>query len=67
MEFELAKSVCRWAQFFICPLMIEDSIEREVEAVDSGQYIIAMLIVTVNIQLLGAPESVNLNTNIPSW
>ncbi|XP_056460504.1 nardilysin-like [Gadus chalcogrammus] len=25
----------RWAQFFICPLMIEDAIEREVEAVDS--------------------------------
>ncbi|KAI5101070.1 nardilysin isoform X1, partial [Silurus meridionalis] len=24
-----------WAQFFICPLMIEDAIEREVEAVDS--------------------------------
>ncbi|CAK6980462.1 nardilysin b [Scomber scombrus] len=26
----------RWAQFFICPLMIEDAIDREVEAVDSG-------------------------------
>uniref|UniRef100_A0A8C4ZHS5 Nardilysin n=1 Tax=Gadus morhua TaxID=8049 RepID=A0A8C4ZHS5_GADMO len=25
----------RWAQFFICPLMIEEAIEREVEAVDS--------------------------------
>uniref|UniRef100_A0A4W6D3S1 Nardilysin b (N-arginine dibasic convertase) n=1 Tax=Lates calcarifer TaxID=8187 RepID=A0A4W6D3S1_LATCA len=25
----------RWAQFFICPLMIEDAIDREVEAVDS--------------------------------
>ncbi|KAK3568150.1 hypothetical protein QTP86_032004 [Hemibagrus guttatus] len=25
----------RWAQFFICPLMIRDAIEREVEAVDS--------------------------------
>ncbi|TSK53703.1 Nardilysin [Bagarius yarrelli] len=25
----------KWAQFFICPLMIEDAIEREVEAVDS--------------------------------
>ncbi|XP_022541381.2 nardilysin [Astyanax mexicanus] len=25
----------RWAQFFICPLMIKDAIEREVEAVDS--------------------------------
>uniref|UniRef100_A0AAY4BIV6 Nardilysin a (N-arginine dibasic convertase) n=1 Tax=Denticeps clupeoides TaxID=299321 RepID=A0AAY4BIV6_9TELE len=25
----------RWAQFFICPLMIQDAIEREVEAVDS--------------------------------
>lgn len=30
--------VCfRWAQFFICPLMIEDAIDREVEAVDSGE------------------------------
>lgn len=27
----------RWAQFFICPLMIEDAIDREVEAVDSGE------------------------------
>lgn len=27
----------RWAQFFICPLMIKDAIEREVEAVDSGE------------------------------
>uniref|UniRef100_A0A3P8V745 Nardilysin convertase n=1 Tax=Cynoglossus semilaevis TaxID=244447 RepID=A0A3P8V745_CYNSE len=26
----------RWAQFFICPLMIRDAIDREVEAVDSG-------------------------------
>ncbi|XP_014879406.1 nardilysin-like isoform X1 [Poecilia latipinna] len=26
----------RWAQFFICPLMIRDAINREVEAVDSG-------------------------------
>ncbi|XP_062326122.1 nardilysin-like isoform X1 [Osmerus eperlanus] len=25
----------RWAQFFICPLMIRDAINREVEAVDS--------------------------------
>uniref|UniRef100_A0A7N6FIM5 Nardilysin a (N-arginine dibasic convertase) n=1 Tax=Anabas testudineus TaxID=64144 RepID=A0A7N6FIM5_ANATE len=25
----------RWAQFFICPLMIRDAIDREVEAVDS--------------------------------
>ncbi|KAI1891903.1 hypothetical protein AGOR_G00148510 [Albula goreensis] len=25
----------RWAQFFICPLMIKDAIDREVEAVDS--------------------------------
>ncbi|XP_077439809.1 nardilysin b [Vanacampus margaritifer] len=25
----------RWAQFFICPLMIEDAVGREVEAVDS--------------------------------
>ncbi|MEQ2158999.1 hypothetical protein GOODEAATRI_017944 [Goodea atripinnis] len=25
-----------WAQFFICPLMIRDAIDREVEAVDSG-------------------------------
>uniref|UniRef100_A0A3B4A1W4 Nardilysin b (N-arginine dibasic convertase) n=1 Tax=Periophthalmus magnuspinnatus TaxID=409849 RepID=A0A3B4A1W4_9GOBI len=25
----------RWAQFFICPLMVEDAVEREVEAVDS--------------------------------
>uniref|UniRef100_A0A672Q6J1 Nardilysin convertase n=1 Tax=Sinocyclocheilus grahami TaxID=75366 RepID=A0A672Q6J1_SINGR len=25
----------RWAQFFVCPLMIEDAIDREVEAVDS--------------------------------
>uniref|UniRef100_A0A669BA48 Nardilysin b (N-arginine dibasic convertase) n=1 Tax=Oreochromis niloticus TaxID=8128 RepID=A0A669BA48_ORENI len=25
----------RWAQFFICPLMIEDAVDREVEAVDS--------------------------------
>ncbi|KAM4724091.1 nardilysin-like isoform 1-T3 [Anableps anableps] len=25
----------RWAQFFICPLMIQDAIDREVEAVDS--------------------------------
>ncbi|TSL47684.1 Nardilysin [Bagarius yarrelli] len=25
----------RWAQFFICPLMIRDAVEREVEAVDS--------------------------------
>lgn len=33
-------SVChplRWAQFFICPLMIRDAIDREVEAVDSGE------------------------------
>lgn len=29
--------VSRWAQFFICPLMIEDAIDREVEAVDSGE------------------------------
>lgn len=28
---------CRWAQFFICPLMIEDAVDREVEAVDSGE------------------------------
>lgn len=27
----------RWAQFFICPLMIRDAIDREVEAVDSGE------------------------------
>lgn len=27
----------RWAQFFICPLMIEDAVDREVEAVDSGE------------------------------
>ncbi|XP_034035200.1 nardilysin-like [Thalassophryne amazonica] len=25
----------RWAQFFICPLMVEDAVDREVEAVDS--------------------------------
>ncbi|KAJ8277501.1 hypothetical protein GJAV_G00075860 [Gymnothorax javanicus] len=25
----------RWAQFFICPLMIKDAMDREVEAVDS--------------------------------
>ncbi|XP_063057028.1 nardilysin b isoform X2 [Engraulis encrasicolus] len=25
----------RWAQFFICPLMIQDAVDREVEAVDS--------------------------------
>ncbi|KAM9831470.1 nardilysin b [Neosynchiropus ocellatus] len=25
----------RWAQFFICPLMIEDAVDREAEAVDS--------------------------------
>uniref|UniRef100_A0AAY4A7B4 Nardilysin a (N-arginine dibasic convertase) n=1 Tax=Denticeps clupeoides TaxID=299321 RepID=A0AAY4A7B4_9TELE len=25
----------RWAQFFICPLMIKDAVDREVEAVDS--------------------------------
>ncbi|XP_061700312.1 nardilysin-like isoform X3 [Syngnathoides biaculeatus] len=25
----------RWAQFFICPLMIRDAIDREVEAIDS--------------------------------
>ncbi|XP_062849767.1 nardilysin [Trichomycterus rosablanca] len=25
----------RWAQFFICPLMIKDTMDREVEAVDS--------------------------------
>ncbi|XP_077390047.1 nardilysin b isoform X2 [Festucalex cinctus] len=25
----------RWAQFFICPLMIQDAMDREVEAVDS--------------------------------
>jgi len=30
-------SFFRWAQFFICPLMIEDAIDREVEAVDSGE------------------------------
>lgn len=29
----------RWAQFFICPLMIRDAIDREVEAVDSGECI----------------------------
>lgn len=29
--------ISRWAQFFICPLMIEDAIDREVEAVDSGE------------------------------
>lgn len=27
----------RWAQFFICPLMLEDAVDREVEAVDSGE------------------------------
>lgn len=27
----------RWAQFFIHPLMIQDAIDREVEAVDSGK------------------------------
>uniref|UniRef100_H3CJ00 Nardilysin b (N-arginine dibasic convertase) n=1 Tax=Tetraodon nigroviridis TaxID=99883 RepID=H3CJ00_TETNG len=26
----------RWAQFFICPLMMEDAVDREVEAVDSA-------------------------------
>ncbi|CAB1314217.1 unnamed protein product [Coregonus sp. 'balchen'] len=30
------KALDRWAQFFICPLMIEDAIDREVEAVDRG-------------------------------
>ncbi|XP_017159928.1 nardilysin-like [Poecilia reticulata] len=25
----------RWAQFFICPLMVQDALDREVEAVDS--------------------------------
>ncbi|KAK7889402.1 hypothetical protein WMY93_024962 [Mugilogobius chulae] len=25
----------RWAQFFVCPLMIEDAVDRELEAVDS--------------------------------
>ncbi|KAM4739813.1 nardilysin b isoform 2-T3 [Anableps anableps] len=25
----------RWAQFFICPLMVQDAMDREVEAVDS--------------------------------
>ncbi|XP_014835156.1 PREDICTED: nardilysin-like [Poecilia mexicana] len=25
----------RWAQFFICPLMVQDAVDREVEAVDS--------------------------------
>ncbi|XP_076010587.1 nardilysin b [Genypterus blacodes] len=29
------EALVRWAQFFICPLMIEDAIDREVEAVDS--------------------------------
>ena len=30
--------VCsRWAQCFICPLMSEDAVDREVEAVDSGE------------------------------
>lgn len=29
----------RWAQFFICPLMIRDAINREVEAVDSGEWL----------------------------
>lgn len=32
----LCPVVLRWAQFFICPLMIRDAIDREVEAVDSG-------------------------------
>lgn len=32
----------RWAQFFICPLMIEDAVDREVEAVDSGKCVLQM-------------------------
>ncbi|KAJ0009086.1 hypothetical protein NQD34_016501 [Periophthalmus magnuspinnatus] len=31
----LRSPLLRWAQFFICPLMIRDAIDREVEAVDS--------------------------------
>ncbi|XP_029683949.1 nardilysin b [Takifugu rubripes] len=39
-QFEVQKkyfreALDRWAQFFICPLMIEDAVDREVEAVDS--------------------------------
>lgn len=33
----LSRLPLRWAQFFICPLMIRDAIDREVEAVDSGE------------------------------
>ncbi|XP_035529569.1 nardilysin-like [Morone saxatilis] len=29
------RTIFQWAQFFICPLMIRDAIDREVEAVDS--------------------------------
>ncbi|KAG7261497.1 hypothetical protein CRUP_011914, partial [Coryphaenoides rupestris] len=29
------RTVFQWAQFFICPLMIRDAVDREVEAVDS--------------------------------
>uniref|UniRef100_A0A8C5A2Q6 Nardilysin n=1 Tax=Gadus morhua TaxID=8049 RepID=A0A8C5A2Q6_GADMO len=35
----------RWAQFFICPLMIEEAIEREVEAVDSGESLSLFLLI----------------------
>ncbi|XP_056304205.1 nardilysin b [Danio aesculapii] len=31
----LREALDRWAQFFICPLMIPDAVDREVEAVDS--------------------------------
>lgn len=37
MVFRLPVCPLRWAQFFICPLMIRDAIDREVEAVDSGE------------------------------
>ncbi|KAK3533465.1 hypothetical protein QTP70_023470, partial [Hemibagrus guttatus] len=35
MQNTFQSNYVSWAQFFICPLMIEDAIEREVEAVDS--------------------------------
>ncbi|XP_055363956.1 nardilysin b isoform X3 [Betta splendens] len=48
----------RWAQFFICPLMIEDAIDREVEAVDSDSlHYICLCLTSAEYQLARPSDS----------
>jgi len=38
---EITLWVCRFAQFFLCPLFNADMTDREVKAVDSGEHILS--------------------------